>query len=203
MNRGTLFVISAPSGCGKTTLLRKIMASLSNLVFSISHTTRLPRAGEQQGRDYYFVQPEAFAAIRDRTPSGFLEWAQVHGNFYGTSKEEVEKSLVRGLDVILDIDVQGARQLKNIPGAVFVFIAPPSMAELEKRLRGRGSESEDSLALRLQNARQELMAADEYDYLVINDQFDDAIRTLSAVIIAERSRNRRTSAGLPLRFDVS
>ncbi|BCO09855.1 guanylate kinase [Desulfolithobacter dissulfuricans] len=195
MSKGFILVISAPSGCGKTTILRKVMGDLPGLVFSVSHTTRPPRPGEENGRDYHFVTREQFIAIRDREPSGFLEWAEVHGNFYGTGRDEVVARLEQGLDVVLDIDVQGARQIRRTAEPVTVFIAPPSLDELARRLRGRGTETEETIALRLRNAEIEMEAASEYDYLVINDRLDEAVESLRAIIIAERSRRRRRIDG--------
>lgn len=190
-NKGILFVLSAPSGGGKSTILKQVMSDLPGLVFSVSHTTRAPRPGEQDGRDYHFVSREDFKAIRDRQPSGFLEWAEVHGNMYGTSRDEVEKHLQAGMDVVLDIDVQGAMQVRKTSDPVMVFIVPPSLSELERRLRGRGTESEENIALRLENARDELGYKDIYDYLVVNDILPEAIESLRAVIIAERLRRLR------------
>ncbi len=195
MSEGMLLVLSAPSGCGKTTILKRVMADLPGLVFSVSHTTRPPRPGEEDGRDYHFVERAAFVAIRDRQPSGFLEWAEVHGNLYGTSLEEVQRLRDRGLDVVLDIDVQGAAQVRREQDPVTVFIAPPSLAELERRLRGRGTEAEETIALRLANARREIEAADDYQYLVVNDELDIAVDALRSIIIAERCHRRRTPAG--------
>jgi guanylate kinase len=191
MNEGILLVLSAPSGCGKTTLLRQVMAELPGLSFSVSHTTRQPRPGEVNGHDYHFVSPEQFKVIRDQQPSGFLEWAEVHGNLYGTSRQEVESRLAAGTDVILDIDVQGAEQVRHNAQPVTVFIAPPSLAELEQRLRGRGTESPESLRIRLANAEKEMQAAPAYTYLIINDQLNQAVLELKSVIIAERCRQRR------------
>ena len=199
-NEGMLLILSAPSGCGKTTLLNRIMANLPNLAFSISHTTRPPRLGEMHGKDYYFVDSPAFVAMRDQEPSGFLEYAEVHGNLYGTSVEEVNRLRQQGLDVVLDIDVQGAAQVQAQTQTVAVFIAPPSMAELEKRLRKRGSETEASVVRRLENARKELACADRYDYLLVNDQLDEATDILRSIIIAERSRRRRKADGQPVRW---
>ncbi len=193
MNEGFLLVLSAPSGCGKTTILRQVMADLPGLSFSVSHTTRQPRPGEANGRDYHFVSLEQFLALRDQQPSGFLEWAEVHGNFYGTSRQEVAQRLAAGADVILDIDVQGAAQVRANAEPVTVFIAPPSLEELERRLRGRGTESEDSLRRRLTNAAQEMQAADAYTYLIVNDRLEEAVQALKAVIIAERCRRRKRS----------
>lgn len=165
---GTVFILSAPSGGGKSTILKRVMAAVPGLVFSVSHTTRQPRPNEQNGRDYHFVARREFLEIRDQDPSGFLEWAEVHGNMYGTSRHSVQQQLFDGLDVVLDIDVQGARQLRNELDSVSVFIAPPSLGELEKRLRRRGTEEEHILQLRLQNAKKELKATVEYDYLIIS-----------------------------------
>jgi len=190
MNKGILLALSAPSGCGKTTILRQVMAELSGLTFSVSHTTRQPRPGEINGRDYHFVSQEQFKAVRDQQPSGFLEWAEVHGNLYGTSRQEVESRLAAGADVILDIDVQGAEQVRRNAGPVTVFIAPPSLEELERRLRGRGTESEESVRRRLANAEKEMQAAPAYTYLIINDRLDQAVLELKSVIIAERCRRR-------------
>jgi len=201
MTEGILLVLSAPSGCGKTTILKKVMADLPGLVFSVSHTTRLPRPGERDGRDYHFVSREQFMAIRDRQPSGFLEWAEVHGNFYGTSRQDVEARLAEGKDVVLDIDVQGAGQIRRNAEPVTVFIAPPSLNELERRLRGRGTENKASLAVRLANAEKEIQNADAYTYLIINDRLDEAVRALQSVIIAERCRRRRGLAGVPVRIE--
>jgi len=200
MTEGILLVLSAPSGCGKTTILKKVMADLTGLVFSVSHTTRQPRSGEQDERDYHFVSREQFMAIRDQQPSGFLEWAEVHGNFYGTSRQDVEARLAEGMDVVLDIDVQGADQIRQNAEPVTVFIAPPSLVELERRLRGRGTESEESLAVRLANAEKEIQDADAYTYLIVNDRLDEAVLALQAVIVAERCRRRRGLDGLSIKL---
>ena len=197
MNDTILFVLSAPSGAGKTTILKKVMANLPGLVFSVSHTTRPPRPGEVDGRDYHFVSREEFKAIREATPPGFFEWAKVHGNLYGTGRAEVERQLRAGQDVILDIDVQGALQVQRAASPVMIFIAPPSLAELEARLRKRGTESEDTISLRLDNARTELKFAVRYDYLIINGRLEDAIDALRSIIIAERCRRRRSPGGQP------
>lgn len=198
MSDAILFVLSAPSGGGKTTVLRKVMADLAGLVFSVSHTTRPPRPGEVAGRDYHFVSREEFQAMQEGTPPGFLEWAEVHNNQYGTGRAEVERQLQAGRDVILDIDVQGALQVRDAAAPVMIFIAPPSLAELEARLRKRGTESEETIRLRLDNAREELKFADHYDYLIINDRLEEAVDSLRAIIIAERCRRRRSLAGLPV-----
>jgi len=195
MAGGLLLVLSAPSGCGKTTILKQVMRDLPRLVFSVSHTTRKPRPGEIDGEQYHFVEVAEFAAIRNRQPTGFLEWAEVHGNLYGTSVEEVERHRAAGDDVVLDIDVQGAAQVRQRAEPVTIFIAPPSLAELEQRLRGRGTESEATIALRLNNARKELACSRSYDYLIVNGQLDQAVESLRSIIIAERCRQRRISDG--------
>jgi len=201
VSSGILLVLSAPSGGGKTTILKRVMADLPGLVFSVSHTTRKPRPGEEDGRDYYFVSRREFESIRDRQPSGFLEWAEVHGNLYGTSRAAVEQRLGAGRDVVLDIDVQGAAQIRKSADPVAVFIAPPSLAELEARLRGRGTEDEQTIALRLENAKQELRVVDSYDYLIVNDRLAEAVESLRSIIIAERCRRRRAVDGAPVRVD--
>jgi guanylate kinase len=195
--KGNLIIISAPSGTGKTTILKKIMPRLQGLTFSVSHTTRSPRLGEEQGKDYQFVSKDAFLALRDQ--GGFLEWAKVHDNYYGTSKKEVTDRLNQGIDVFLDIDIQGARQVrKAAPDAISIFICPPSWQEQEKRLTGRGTDSPETIALRLKNAKAEMADVDNYDYVVINDDLDSAARMLEAIILAMRAKNRRHLSGAPL-----
>ncbi len=188
MTEGILLVISAPSGCGKTTILKQLMEKISGLEFSVSHTTRQPRVGEVNGVDYHFVSQEEFLALRDQQPSGFLEWAEVHGNFYGTARQEVGALLNAGKDVVLDIDIQGAEQVRNNADPVTVFISPPTLAELERRLRGRGTENAESLSVRLANAEKEMAAAKNYRYLIVNDELEQAVRDLQAIISAERRR---------------
>jgi guanylate kinase len=195
LRRGELFIISAPSGAGKTTVLKRVLAGLPGIAFSVSHTTRKPRSGEEEGRDYFFVDPESFVLMRDA--GGFLEWAEVHGSLYGTSAAMVENLREQGMDVLLDIDVQGARQIRQQrqKEGHFIFIAPPSREELQRRLAGRGTETPESLAVRLRNARQEMVDLDQYDFLIVNDVVDHAVETLRAIIIAQRSRSRRTLTG--------
>jgi guanylate kinase len=195
MTRGNLLVISAPSGAGKTTILRPVLRDIANLAFSVSHTTRAPRGGEVDGRDYHFVSQAEFTALRDA--GGFLEWARVHDNFYGTSRQAVDEQLAKGRDIILDIDVQGAMQLQKIADleAAFIFIAPPSMAELERRLAGRRTESPASLKTRLGNAAREMSQAAVYDYLIVNDVLEEAIAIFKAIVIAQRAAHRRDLAG--------
>jgi guanylate kinase len=198
MQQGNLFIISAPSGTGKTTILKRTLAVMKNISFSVSHTTRPPRAGEQEGVAYHFIDKDTFAVMqRDNV---FLEWAMVHGNFYGTSKSAILAATVKGRDVILDIDVQGALQVKKKTGGknVSIFIVPPSLAELEKRLAGRSTETEADITTRLENAREEMNSLGDYDYVIVNDTVDQAVEVLKSIIIAERSRTRRDPSGMPL-----
>jgi len=188
--RGILFVISSPSGGGKGTLIRRILTHMPRLGYSISWTTRAPRQGEVNGRDYHFVTHEDFTAARER--GEFLEWASVHGNFYGTSLKVVERELSVGRDIVLEIDVQGAATVRRIGiEAVSVFILPPSFEILRRRLTGRQSENSDSLALRLQNSRGEVEHYREFDYLVLNDDVDRAATQLASIVYAERARRVR------------
>lgn len=196
--RGSLIVISAPSGTGKTTLLKELFSRLEAVTFSISHTTRSPRAGEEDGVDYHFVDKDTFRRMTEKEE--FLEWAEVHGNFYGTSRKEVERFLEQGLDVFLDIDTQGARQVRERASGrcLSIFIAPPSWEEQERRLSGRGTDSPETIRLRLANARREMEDASLYDYLVINETVAEAVDVLEAIVITERSRTRRDRRGRAL-----
>lgn len=188
--RGSLFVISAPSGAGKTTLCQKLREVVSDLEFSVSYTTRKPRAGEIDGVHYIFVDEDEF---REMIAEGeFVEWAQVHGNFYGTSRRRIEDTINEGFDMLLDIDVQGGRQIKeHFPDSILIFVLPPSMDELRKRLTGRMSDPEDVIKKRLKNAIDEIREYKNYDYVIINDAFDDALEEMVAIIIAERVRASR------------
>ena len=195
MSTGRLFVISAPSGAGKTTLLKRVMPRLTGLSFSVSHTTRLPRPGEREGVDYHFVAREEFEKMMGE--GAFLEYARVHDNLYGTSRMAVERLRQQGVDVVLDIDVQGAAILREacLVDAAYIFIAPPSVAELERRLRGRGTEAEEMIATRLANARMELAAMSSYEYLLVNRQVEESVELLTAIILAERARAHRFPDG--------
>ena len=188
--RGIIFVLSAPSGAGKTSLSKRIMAAMPDVAQVVTCTTRAPRPGEQDGREYHFLSRQAF---EQRMAAGdFLEWAQFNGQLYGTLRQSVEAATAVGQDVLLVIDVQGAAQHRNAGlDAVFVFVLPPSWEALAERLRARGSESASTQAQRLLVARQELAHYTAYDYVVINDQLDDAVETLQAIIVAERQRIRR------------
>lgn len=190
---GDLFIISAPSGAGKTTLIGGLMERLAphgKPVFSVSHTTRPPRRGEHDGQQYHFVDPPTFERLIGE--DAFLEWAWVHGNLYGTARGEVAPRLARGEDVLLDIDVQGAEQvLARCPEAVSIFIMPPSADTLAMRLRGRGSDCEETIAQRLANAQVEVQKYGSYQYVIVNDDAALAADVLAAIVLAERHRTRR------------
>ena len=187
VRRGTPVVVSAPSGAGKTTLSNRVLARLPQVELSISYTTRQPRAGERDGIDYHFVDAATFSGmVRD---AAFLEWAEVHGNCYGTSLVETQARLQRGVDVLFVIDVQGGAQIAaRLPEAVLVFVMAPTLAILETRLRGRGSDSESAIARRLHVAGDEARQATHYTYWLVNDDLDEAVRDLEAILRAERLR---------------
>ena len=186
----TVFIISAPSGSGKTTLVSHLLASLPGLMFSVSYTTRPPRGDEVDGHSYRFVSREDFEAMIAR--GEFLEWAEVFGNYYGTHRGSLEEAQAQGRDLVLDIDVQGARQLKRqIPEAVSVFILAPSRQILEHRLRARGEDREDVIERRLRDAAEEIRNYSRYDYVLINRDLDDSVTTLNAIVRAERVRRIR------------
>ncbi len=182
--KGVLFVISAPSGTGKSTLIHKLRNRHPALNFSISCTTRSPRQGERHGADYFFLDKKEFLARREK--GYFAEWAEVHGNYYGTPLDHVEKLHAQGQDLLFDIDVQGALQLqKSLPQTVSVFLFPPSLDELKKRLLTRGTETEQTLQKRLHGARNEIAQAHHFDYHIINDDLEEAARLLEAVYLAQ------------------
>jgi len=190
VERGILFVISSPSGGGKGTLIRRILTHMPRLGYSVSWTTRAPRQGETNGRDYHFVTHEEFNAARER--GEFLEWAVVHGNLYGTSLKVVERELAAGRDIVLEIDVQGAATVRSAGiEAVSIFILPPSFEILRRRLTGRQSENSDALALRLRNSRGEVEHYRDFDYLVLNDDVERAATQLASIVYAERARRVR------------
>ncbi len=187
--QGLLFILSAPSGSGKTTLMERLLRRDRRLVRSVSMTTRGPRHGERHGREYWFVTPAQFAA--ERAHGALLEYAQVLNHWYGTPRRFIEAARRRGRDVLLGIDVQGARQIKRSGyPAVTIFIQPPGMAALRQRLRRRGTETPAQIRARLDLARRELRCVPEYDYVVVNDRLDDAVAQLTAIITAERCRVR-------------
>jgi guanylate kinase len=184
-------VVSGPSGAGKTTLVDRLLVTDPLIRRSISTTTRARRPGEQDGQDYYFVGHPEFERLK---ASDMIEWAEVHGEFYGTRRAFVLSQLASGRDVLLNIDTQGANRVKSMfPGAVMVFILPPSLADLERRLRGRGDVSAADLQVRLANARAEITASVRYDYLVVNDDIERASGELRAIVVAERCRRARKS----------
>jgi len=186
----TVFIISAPSGSGKSTLVSRLLANVSKLMFSVSYTTRKPRGAEVNGQSYHFVSREAFEGMLARNE--FLEWADVFGNYYGTHRSALEEAQAHGKDLVLDIDVQGARQLKRkIPEAVTIFILPPSRAVLEQRLRTRSEDREEVIARRLKEAAEEIRKYEDYDYVLINRDLAEAEATLSAIVRAERARRTR------------
>ena len=186
---GLLFVVCAPSGAGKSTLLTALCREFPELTFSVSATTRPPRPGEVDGRDYHFMSEEEFSGLRDT--GHFAEWARVHGNSYGTPMRPVVDLLASGRDVLFDIDVAGADQLRQVfAEGAYVFILPPSREELARRLSGRGTETPEVVARRLANAAGELAQAGRFDYLVVNDDRDAALDRLRAVYLAERCRTR-------------
>ncbi|MFZ2450789.1 MAG: guanylate kinase [Methylovulum miyakonense] len=185
MKIGTLYIISAPSGAGKTSLVRQLVKDTANLTVSISHTTRQMRPGEEYGRDYYFVSVAEFQAMLAQ--QAFLEHAQVFDNFYGTAQQTVQDNLNQGLDVILEIDWQGAKQIKQLlPDSIAIFILPPSIAVLEQRLRSRGQDDEPVIARRMQDAVAEMSHYWEFDYLVVNDDFATALAELKSIVVCHR-----------------
>ncbi|MCA9637287.1 MAG: guanylate kinase [Myxococcales bacterium] len=189
--RGLLLVVSSPSGAGKTTLCNRLRREFENLEFSVSYTTRAPRGGERHGVDYYFVSPGDFDEMIARDE--LAEYALVHGNSYGTSARRVHEALDRGRDLLFDIDFQGGRQLRRkLPDdVVLVFVLPPSLVELERRLRARATDALEVIERRLRVAREEIRHYSEYDYVIVNDDLDRAYEALRAVYVAERQRTRR------------
>ena len=182
-----IVVVSAPSGAGKTTVLARVLEETPGLRFSVSHTTRAPRPGEQDGVDYHFVTPQAF--LRLQQAGGLLEWAEVHGNLYGTGLAEIDRARGEGRDLLLDLDVKGAEQVRSaIPDAVTVFILPPSFDVLERRLRGRGQDDEATIRRRLAMAGREIGAFEQYDYAIVNDDLDASVEALKSIVRAARCR---------------
>jgi len=183
--KGDLFVVSAPSGAGKTTLCGMLRRRFPDLVYSVSYTTRAPRKGEQNGVDYHFIDTDTFLSMRNEQQ--WAEWAEVHGHYYGTAAAPVQAAVNAGKDVLLDIDVQGAMQiLERFPDAVTIFIAPPSMAVLQKRLAERGTDAPQTIAARMRNAAAEMAYRHRYDYVVINDRLETAADQLAGIVAGKR-----------------
>lgn len=199
--RGGLFIVSAPSGAGKTSLCNRLIDFFPDLRHSISFTTRPRRAGEKDGVDYFFVTQDSFSEMVAQ--GAFAEWAEVHGNRYGTAIKTLEHWRTRGYDVLLDIDIQGAAQLKKAYGeGVFIFILPPDLKELRKRLENRQTEDPDVIERRMENARDEIRQSVNYDYVIVNDDFDTALSALKSVIISDRCRAARVLPSLTDVFDL-
>ncbi len=196
---GNLYVVAAPSGAGKSSLVNALLELDSHLVVSLSHTTRAPRGQEQDGREYHFVDEAAFRAMVAQ--GAFVEWAEVHGNLYGTSKAEVESRIAGGQDVVLEIDWQGALQIKGLyPNAILVFILPPSWDELKLRLTRRGEDPPDVIARRLENARVEVPQARHFDFVIINALFEAALFDLKAIVHSQRLKYAAQRRGKPAVF---
>lgn len=188
-------MVSGPSGAGKTTLYRKAASSLPNLKHSVSYTTRRPRPGEVNDRDYTFINRDEFKGMIDRAE--FAEWAEIHGKLYGTSKKRLEETMDSGIDAILDIDVQGAEQLKKkYKGGVYIFVLPPSLEVLEERLQKRMVNSKEEIEKRLKVAAKEIKRYREYDYVIVNNILEDALKELSAIIISKRVSTERVDPQL-------
>lgn len=189
---GNIFVVSAPSGTGKSTLCRRLVREIKGLIFSTSFTTRPPRSGEVPGKDYFFLDDAEFQRMVDG--NGFLEWVEVYGRRYGTGRAWIEAQLAAGVDILLDIETIGAATVHEaMPEAVMIFILPPSAAELERRLRGRGTDSDEQIRLRLAGARREMERFEGYDHLVVNDDLVEAYHQLSGIIYATRCRQGRVA----------
>lgn len=190
MSEPLLIVIAAPSGGGKSTVLARVFAEVKDLLFSVSHTTRSARQGEENGREYFFVDPATFRMLVAQ--DAFLEWAEVHGRLYGTSRAELDRARAQGKDLVLDIDVQGAAQIvKAHPSALTIFLRPPSLQVLTDRLRQRATDSEEVVATRIRNATGEIERASEFRHVVVNDDLDTTVNTVKQIIEAERARKPR------------
>lgn len=186
MKKGLLIVVSGPSGTGKGTVCGELLDSMPELAYSISATTRAPRAGEVDGKNYYFLTKERFEELV--AEGGFLEYANVYGNYYGTPLVKIQERLAEGNDILLEIDTQGALEvMKKCPDGLFIFLLPPSLGELERRIRGRGSETEESLKKRLGNAKAEIAIGEKYKYVVVNDTVKKAVARIKSIIVAEHA----------------
>jgi len=189
---GLIFIISAPSGAGKTTLLRRVMEELPDLRFSVSYTTRSPRANEREGEDYHFISPSIFQKMVERNE--FLEWAEVLGNRYGTARENLSLLESEGVDLILDIDTQGAKRVvEQIEPAILIYVLPPSLESLQERLTKRGFDSPERIRFRLANAKRDMEEARWYHYVILNDRIEETVEKLKAIIMAERCRKNKNA----------
>ncbi len=190
MNGGRFYVISAPSGTGKTTIVKRVLGEFPEMKFSVSYTTRPPRPGEKDGVEYHFVSRHVFQKML--RAGAFAEWTKLLGHYYGTSKAFLDECLAEDIDVILDIDTRGAEQIhKNYDEGVFIFILPPEIGDLKERLTRRGSESQEVIDLRIRNASKEIEKVENYDYVVINDQINGAVERIKAIMIAEKCKRER------------
>lgn len=189
--RGIIFIISAPSGTGKTTLLRQVMEELPNLRFSVSYTTRLPRANEQEAKDYHFVSPSEFQKMVEKDE--FLEWSEVLGSHYGTPRIDMDRLKSKNIDLVLDIDTQGAKKvMEKVDDAISIYILPPSLKALEERLVKRKLDTPETIKFRLNRAKRDMEEARGYHYVMVNDRIEDAVQKLKSIIIAERCRKGKT-----------
>jgi guanylate kinase len=196
---GNLFAVAAPSGTGKSSLVKALLELDSHLLVSISHTTRKPRGQDQQGREYHFVEPQTFRSMIER--GEFVEWAEVHGNLYGTSRAAIEEPITGGQDVLLEIDWQGALQIKRLfPNAVLIFILPPSYDELLLRLQRRGEDDEEVIARRMKDARHEVSQARHFDFVIINALFETALFDLKAIVHSQRLKYAALKRSKPAIF---
>ncbi len=198
---GQLFVISAPSGTGKSTVAMAVRQRVPGLGYSISHTTRKPRGDERDGVDYHFVDDETFTKMIDE--GAFVEWAKVYDNFYGTSSSGLKDLTASGLDVLMDVDIQGGRNIKNrFPDSVLIFLLPPSLEELERRLRKRGTDDETVIRARMESAADDIKNCVWYDYIIVNDKLETAIDEAQSIIVSERCLTERQLPGIRKLFDV-
>ncbi len=193
--KGSLFIVSAPSGAGKTTLCKELCRTVPGIKHSVSYTTRPRRKGERNNIHYFFVSQEKFKSMINKKE--FAEWAMVHGNLYGTAKKHLEETINKGYDIILDIDVNGAAQMRRVyKDASYIFILPPSMKALEKRLSGRKSDADDEIYRRLNNARDEISYYQYYDYIIINDRIEKALSDLASIVKTSRLKTERLNSGV-------
>jgi guanylate kinase len=195
MNKGNLYIISAPSGAGKTSLVKKLILKLNNIIVSVSHTTRQMRQGEINGKDYFFIDVETFRTMQGG--NAFLECAHVFDNFYGTAQQTVEDNLMQGYDVILEIDWQGAQQVRElIPDSISIFILPPSIKALRERLEARGKDEADIIARRMRDAVTEMSHYSEFDYLIVNDNFNVALDAIKSIVVTNRLKQTHQAHAL-------